>query len=547
MVEIEATPFVAAANMTQTANVGNAAMVQTANVGGMEAEFQEEQYKGIDRAERINRYRAYVLSDNYPDSISVSKGHDRILLAASARFRFGIAKADALPVLEEYNAAKCDPRWSAKEVGHKLDQAHRGRFEAGEYLEKRPPSTAAVSVEPVEPDRPLRPDYVRPATLEVSKAIRGTPLETYLLEVKKINPRLSPEVILADAMLLGGLVLAKNRIRIGRDANDYEFVWGNFYILKLAGPSSGKGITSRFMVRMAEEMKLPRLYGDSIPAIIKQASKGASCGYMYIDEIRKLLDPASAMAKQVVNVMVGAFDTGRLSHFICPRGDEKSVLVPDAYPSLLVDGQPAVLEETCGKSNIDAGFLARFLVCLPPSLSQRMVKVGFPDMQAIINAYARYGAESDKIVTYDAYEPPSRAGQYEPYMTDHERAAWGRMGQYLLKIALLIEPSAIQTGRLSTEARDRAAVVLDWYYGNAIKVLGLVHEDRYELRRSRAVRYIGEHVGCSDRNLYRLLSCSMFEFTRDIAPTIIVRGDAHVIKGRWYPGTGTSDAYCGKA
>ncbi len=66
-----------------------------------------------------------------PDSISGEQGHDKCFRAACEILRLGLDGDAGRAMLDEYNAAKCDPPWSGKELDHKWKsaQAHvmRGR------------------------------------------------------------------------------------------------------------------------------------------------------------------------------------------------------------------------------------------------------------------------------------------------------------------------------------------------------------------------------------------------------------------------------------
>ena len=58
-----------------------------------------------------------------PPAISGSRGHDATFAVALAlRHGFALSKAQAAPIMQEFNA-RCDPAWSSKELEHKLDNA----------------------------------------------------------------------------------------------------------------------------------------------------------------------------------------------------------------------------------------------------------------------------------------------------------------------------------------------------------------------------------------------------------------------------------------
>ena len=390
---------------------------------------------------------------------------------------------------------------------------------------------------------PVRPTYVPPSPEEVLDAIAGSPMEVYLHEVKKIDPHIAGEMILLDSLLLAGMTLANREVRVGLARDDYDPTALNIYAMKLAPPSKGKGLSSRFLLRCAESMSFPRLHGESESAIIACAESGARYGLYYKDEIRKILDPTSVTARQIVNTLLSGWDEGQANYFTRPGGEAKSISVKPFYPSVLIDGQPNVFEESLGKNLFDSGFLARFLIASPVT-SHKVRKKGTPCFGAIDEAYKPFKHAAAGIVLCDDYQPDCAAERYSEHMTEEEQFAWGRLsGQYATKLALMLDPAALTTGKISKRAFDRAGVVCSYYFGNSIKILGLIHADRDEMLRSRCARAIQDNSGCDDRYLYNRLKCSCATFRKDIAPTLIARGDAHTKDGQWIAGAGASDRF----
>jgi len=77
----------------------------------------------------IDDVRAAILE--LPDSISGDGGHDKALRAACEILRHGVDGEAGRALLDDYNAAKCDPPWSKAELDHKWKSANekvlRGR------------------------------------------------------------------------------------------------------------------------------------------------------------------------------------------------------------------------------------------------------------------------------------------------------------------------------------------------------------------------------------------------------------------------------------
>lgn len=79
------------------------------------------------------RCRLYL--ETVPDAVSGSGGHNATYRAACEAFRFGLTESQAWDALSWFNATKCHPAWTERELRHKLAQGRaqvdrEGRFGA---------------------------------------------------------------------------------------------------------------------------------------------------------------------------------------------------------------------------------------------------------------------------------------------------------------------------------------------------------------------------------------------------------------------------------
>jgi putative DNA primase/helicase len=82
--------------------------------------------------ERIERYL-----DACPPAVSGQHGHNRTFAVAIALIRgFDLSEAAALPFLRRYNE-RCQPKWSERELLHKLGGADNLRPKKGQTLKPR--------------------------------------------------------------------------------------------------------------------------------------------------------------------------------------------------------------------------------------------------------------------------------------------------------------------------------------------------------------------------------------------------------------------------
>jgi putative DNA primase/helicase len=84
--------------------------------------------------DRVDRCRRYLV--HCPDSIEGENGSGAMLRACCEVYRFGLSDDQARLLIDEFNATKCTPPWSDREVTHKLADARRKVEGAGEFGSK---------------------------------------------------------------------------------------------------------------------------------------------------------------------------------------------------------------------------------------------------------------------------------------------------------------------------------------------------------------------------------------------------------------------------
>lgn len=495
----------------------------------MDAARTGETVLELPESARIQAVRNYA--EKIGDVGEGSRHNATFKVAACALRDNGLPVGTAIEIASEFNRQHCVPPLPDDAIQKQVADAEAyGR----NGLRSMPaPIASAPSGAPCCAARRL---YERPSIADVKAAIAGTPLMVYGAEMRKFSPDLPAEMILSDGMQLAALLLSQRDVSIGTSPDDIMPTMMNMYCMKLGVMRCGKGTTSRLMEHFAKTMGVPMLKGESESALAASAEGGARRGLYYNDEIAKLLDPANAVAKQIVNALTSGFDRGEISWSTRPKGQLIQVQVGGFHPSALIDGQPSVLEESFGRSLISAGFLARFLISTVRE-RKRIRKIGSPNAEAIKAAYAVYAdAPIGKMVLKPLHDPDCAGNRYLPHMTANEEGAWDPLvGLYVPKIALILEPSALKTGTLSKAALDKAATIVSYFFPNAVMAMKLVHGDKHEFRRVKALRFIRENPGCCRRDILRKLTCSVMEFEKDVKPTLIARGEISVDDDRHYP------------
>lgn len=98
-----------------------------------------------DAGDVVKRCLSYVLKCG--DSVSGSRGHDNFYRAARECNRFALSESQMWDVLRDFNATKCSPPWSDREMAHKIAQAMKyGAGERGVRLREERPARPTVAV-----------------------------------------------------------------------------------------------------------------------------------------------------------------------------------------------------------------------------------------------------------------------------------------------------------------------------------------------------------------------------------------------------------------
>jgi hypothetical protein len=394
------------------------------------------------------------------------------------------------------------------------------------------------------------PAYDRPSWDEVRAAIEGSPVEIYIMEGLKCGDIPQPFLLL-DGIGLGCLKLACVERKFGVQGQTQDTGRAfNCYLMKVGDSGSGKGFASDNFLHACKAEGIHILRGRSEAAIANHC-KGterhavpvhAPFGLYRVSEIKTLLSAKDPVAKGLATAFLTAYDAGELEWTVAPRGQFKELLIPNFHPSMLVDAQPDLIEASYGSTNLESGLLARFLVAFATyAAGDRMHEL---DVNAIRKAYACYGIgqNSDRLIVRPELPESKRVAAYNP--SGATKSAWQRLrGDYLTRIAALLDPAGTDRGRIDPSAMDRALVIVEWFLGETILLQGLVHGSEDAMLISRFEREVMANPGVSRRDLLRMLRINVRRFAI-VADTAEERGSVRSEnlpnrQQRWYP-TGES-------
>ena len=517
-----------------TATGTGAITLDDAALIALETEYDGENYKGVSKTERHDRYRSYL--ENYPPAISGEKGHVTILRATAHRHGFGVTAKTALAILAETYNPRCEPPWTDAELVHKVNDARP--------LESHPPgcrlvestTTTPAPTAPAEREEEApQPPYTPPPWAEVMDAIKGSPLEQYVrISAQTIeNPPL--DFLLSDAIQLGGMILADRGVKAGLSKTDYGSKLSNIYACKLGPPSRGKGLTSRILLAAIKGFGLSILVGESRSAIAWNA-KGdedhvpAPFGLYHVPEIARLLSINDAAMQQITTCLLESYDHGALIYSARPRSKIETVTVDPFAPSVLCEGQPEKIRSVSARGSIGTGFGARFLVSQDSGFKPR--KLGFPDVGAIKVAYSGL---LTLPLNMTVVRPPDTTTDPAGLSEDAE-AAWARLtGDYQARIAMMLDPAQTAKGWIGKDLMARAEVVCRHYLAGSIRLVGLCHSNPEMGVVDAMEEYVTRNPGATTRAVYRSLKITKPVFDRIIVPSAMARGYIAEREGKWFP------------
>ena len=322
----------------------------------------------------------------------------------------------------------------------------------------------------------------RVATIDVDRAIQGTPLEPVVRYLQTpTNPPLPLECVFGKGLAIAGSILAKPRE--GYDPNDNSGERGSglarFRILTGGGQVTnvwfllvGESGTGKDIGNISEGLasQFDNYIGSSGSAAgLYEAYMERGAGLLGISEFEPFLDARSwqSMAR---TMLTNAFNQGHFDIRLSGRAVKRR-MSRYCYPSIVANIQPEVFRRFAGSLQVQSGFLPRFLISVLPRREWRPA-TGIPDSTAVIEALRVYDALAGEVTPEDGY-----LGDLDRMFYEFEAipAVYKRLvNEYGPRIACILQPD----GRhIRPETWDRVRTIIQWFYAQAETVFGLVKED----------------------------------------------------------------------
>lgn len=336
-------------------------------------------------------------------------------------------------------------------------------------------------------------------TSDVQEAIRGTMLEAMINVLRSpTNPPLPFEIGFAKALPVFGAFLCGEKVpeegklaahRMSRGIDRARVVIDtaggqscNVWSILVAPSSSGKDIGG-----LADELlKKHNLFlgtAGSEEGIADALAQNGNAAMM-ISEMANWLDKRHWQSK-AAGFLTYAWNKGFFVHAMSKRSkDGPSERAADyCFPSISASIQPEILKLHANKSDMDSGFLGRFVMI------QHNDSQWFPFPAKLNKGAALAELESmaaTLMAVHGTIRPPHEKYQAElvKMFIDHDagiRPVMNRLcNEYLLRIALflIVGDDDRLPAVFPQEAIDRASVVCKWLYAHAERLCGNLTESR---------------------------------------------------------------------
>ena len=314
-----------------------------------------------------------------------------------------------------------------------------------------------------------------PLELGLAKALAlcGCALSARLPPVPESAPDAEGKVNLGQFLPKHGHHLAKLKIMTGGGSVS------NFWVLAVGKSGSGKDI-GNLMSDVTRHFHWSIGTSGSEEGIA-DAFVSNNNGIIEISEMKNWLDQRH-WQHRASSFLTDAFNKGFFSHALSKRGEKGGTKreTDYCYPNVIAAIQPGVLQAYASSTDLDSGFLGRFLIIQVPSTnvypSNRDLT---PERNIIITHLNRLRALQGEVTMPDYYSKPLIT------MFDDEKAepepTWRRIAnEYSVRLgipcSISAEPGNDAVG-ITPDGWQRAQILAQYFFKQAEEVFGTLHFD----------------------------------------------------------------------
>jgi hypothetical protein len=441
-------------------------------------------------AAAITRAMAY-LAEVEP-AISGQGGHNATFRAACECFRFGLTESEAWEALNWFNANKCQPAWSEKELRHKIRQARKqvdgdgtfgSKLEEGNSYERedRTSRIDQVSGRTGAGDSTGAPSPISPGTDSGMPSGNGGSVAA-----GNTTPRVPPE-LLSPPGLVGEIVAWINSTAykpqpilaigntlaffgavVGRKVRTPSDLRTNLYCLGVGESGCGKDHSRKCVKRICEAANIfdAIISGEDVSSdgAIGNAVNKRNSTLFQLDEIGHFLGNAnskfaSTHLKAVVPEFMKLFSSANTKYVGKEYASRDRNDITEPNVCLYGTTVPSRLYDGVGPAEIADGLLARMLVFVSDNPDPDTQEIGIPEVpesirQMIEAWFSRklddtgrnmigpapltiaFNAEAQEII--DTFSADCKREQTAARVGDNIDVLWSRAAEHAKKVSIIL-------------------------------------------------------------------------------------------------------------
>lgn len=345
------------------------------------------------------------------------------------------------------------------------------------------------------------------------EAVAGSVLEPMIRAFRSpMDPPLPAEIGLVKAIALAGCALSEKRKEPRENGNLAAYTMKGADLARVRIMTAG-GQVPNMLAMIVAESAVGKDIGGLLEKVANEyqwmigtagSEEGLADAYiqkpnglLQISEFSNWLDKNHWQSK-AAGFITHAFNKGWFVHTMSRRSDAPSRETNFCYPNIYASIQPGAMQAFASKIDLETGFLGRFLIAAMPSGYFGCPVVG--NLQDDL-AEAKTAVETLRAKDCDVIPPHGYNRDLARVFLDNAAEpgpTWRRLvNEYYPRFATILSIAPRDYGaeiHLTADAWDRAAVLVQYFFGQAEAVLTDIHDDRetnaFESLCSRVLAHI---------------------------------------------------------
>lgn len=342
---------------------------------------------------------------------------------------------------------------------------------------------------------------------DAGDAISGTVVGDVCEKVSKImTPGIPLAINLPKALAIAGALLAQPkypavgvnfceaRIGINNAKNVIQTGGGqttNIYALTVATSGVGKDVGG-WVDKAARHYEISQGTSGSAEGMLDAFEKNGA-GLLEISEMQPYLKPKT-WQHETASVMTQCFNKLTFKYNMSKGGKNKDRKSDYCCPSIAANIQPDIIARYSNGELFDSGFFQRFIIGYTEDAKIRVPSIMGPsDIDHIVDLFQPFTMIEGTLTPEAEYLKDVRE---EFSNSDGANSVKARLvNEYGPKIAYIlgVQPGATETN-VTPETWERAALLVKWFYRNAVTVFSQYAPNDFERERAKKIEMFDQYI-----------------------------------------------------